>query len=174
MIELKTKMRRGLALICIGALTLMIACGGDGGETSAVGADSGESADAVCSPVGEDLEGDAAETVAVELQDYAFSPSTLEVSAGIVTFAAENTGSENHELAFLPGGGEVPLNDEGDPDEDALADAGAFELEAFGPGDTCNTTYELDPGTYALFCIVTSADGVTHYDKGMKGEVVVG
>ncbi len=36
-----------------------------------------------------------------------------------VTFVTENVGSENHELAFLPGGGEVPFKDAGEPDEDA-------------------------------------------------------
>lgn len=152
---------------------LLAGCGDTGTDgSSAVGADSGDEA-AECAAVNEELESEAVETVAIELQDYAFAPAEVEVDAGTVTFAANNTGSENHELAFLPGGGEVPLNSDGEPDEDALAAADAFELEAFGPGDTCNATYELDPGTYTMFCIVTSADGETHYDKGMRGELVV-
>lgn len=152
---------------------LMAACGdADTEGASAVGADSGDDP-AECAPVNEDLESQAVETVAIELQDYAFAPARVAVDAGTVTFVAENTGSENHELAFLPGGGEVPLNDEGESDEDALAAAGAFELEAFGPGDSCNATYALDSGTYTMFCIVCSADGETHYEKGMKGELVV-
>lgn len=76
-------------------------------------------------------------------------------------------------MAFLPGGGEVPLTDDGAPDENALGEAGAFELEGYGPGDTCNATYELDPGTYTLFCIIPAADGETHFEKGMDGELVV-
>jgi plastocyanin len=123
--------------------------------------------------VGEDLEADAAETVDIELNEYSFDPSEVEVGAGIVTFAATNAGAENHELAFLPGGGEIPLTDDGAPDEDALSDAGAFELEAFGPGQTCNATYELEAGTYTLFCIVEAADGETHAAKGMLGELTV-
>jgi plastocyanin len=91
-----------------------------------------------------------------------------------VTFAAENTGAENHELAFLPGGGDVPLTGDGAPDEDALAAAGAFELEAFGPGQTCNATYDLDPGTYTMFCIVETPEGTTHYEEGMRGTLTVG
>lgn len=167
----RSKAIRVVNFVLIAAL--FAACGDSGTEGSvAVGADSGDEA-ADCAPVNEDLEPDAVETVAIELQDYAFAPAAVAVDAGTVTFAANNTGSENHELAFLPGGGEVPLNDDGEPDEDALAAAGAFELEAFGPGDTCNATYELDPGTYTMFCIVTSADGETHYDKGMRGELVV-
>ena len=143
-------------------------------DSSAPGHDSGSSVEeAACSPVGEDLAASASETVEIELGDYAFGPAMVEVGAGVVSFAAQNIGTENHELAFLPGGGEVPLNDQGEPDEDALASAGAFELEAFGPGMTCDATYELEAGTYTLFCIVTSADGETHYDKGMRGQLVV-
>ncbi|MGH9153618.1 MAG: hypothetical protein ACRD03_14715 [Acidimicrobiales bacterium] len=96
----------------------------------------------------------------------------MSAKAGVVTFTARNAGTENHELAFLPGGGEVPMKG-GEPDEAALERSGAFELEAFGAGKTCDATYELKVGTYTLFCIVTSSDGKTHYDKGMRGQLVV-
>lgn len=165
---------RRLAVVSVAAMLALSACGGEDEADEGVGADPGASAqEAACAPVGEDLEGTARETVTVRLADYAFAPSTLAVDAGVVTFAAVNVGGENHELAFLPGGGEVPVTGEGEPDEDALAAADAFELEAFGPGQTCNATYDLEPGTYTLFCIVTSPDGQTHYDKGMEGELVV-
>lgn len=68
----------------------------------------------------------------------------------------------------------MPLNTQGDPDEGALETAGAFELEAFGAGQSCNATYDLKPGAYTLFCVVTGTDGRTHYDKGMRGQLVVG
>ena len=166
---------RFVAVIWVATVLGLSACGDDGGDVTdtGVGADSSDAEEAACAPVGEDLEDEATETLAVQLDDYAFVPSALKVEAGVVTFAAENVGSENHELAFFPGGGKVPLTGEGEPDEDALADAGAFELEAFGPGQTCEATYDLEPGTYTLFCIVVSPDGQTHYDKGMEGELVV-
>ncbi len=66
----------------------------------------------------------------------------------------------------------MPVTD-GAPDEDALAEAGAFELEAFGAGQTCNATYELEPGSYTMFCIVETADGETHLTLGMQGELRV-
>ena len=97
---------------------------------------------------------------------------SVEAPAGIVTFALDNQGAENHELAFLPGGGEVPFTD-GAPDEAALEDAGAFELEAFSSGQTCNATYDLEPGEYTLFCIIETADGETHYELGMQGTLTV-
>jgi len=173
--------------VAVGALLLVagVSCGEDDGgevrslgEGSASGSGSGSgsasaSGVASCSPVGEDLEADATATAAVDLVDYAFDPPTVEVPAGIVTFEVTNAGEEDHELAVLPGGGEVPLTDDGAPDEAALEAAGAFELEAFPAGDTCNATWELEPGTYTLFCVVESPDGRTHYEQGMEGTLVV-
>lgn len=124
--------------------------------------------------MGEDLEAEADTTVDLQLADYEFVPNDVEVDAGTVTFAAENIGAEAHELAFIPGGGDVPLNADGDPDEDALAEMGAFELEAFGPGQTCNATYVLEAGDYTLFCIVETAEGETHASLGMTGSLTVG
>ncbi len=161
-----------LALAVVLGLVVGGCGGGDDADDGGVTGDS-SSEEAACSPVGESLEATAARTVPVELKEYSFSPAQVDVSAGIVTFAARNAGIENHELAFLPGGGDVPLNSGGDPDEDALGVAGAFELETFGPGQTCNATYDLKPGTYTLFCIVTDTDGKTHYEKGMRGRLVV-
>ncbi|MCO8126179.1 hypothetical protein NHL50_03050 [Acidimicrobiia bacterium EGI L10123] len=158
------------------------ACGDDDDVAAGPSTDSGEEsvgADVVeygseCSPVGEDLEAEAEETVAIQLADYAFVPADVTVAPGVVTFAATNVGEEAHELAFLPGGGEVPLTQDGAPDEEALAEAGAFELEAFPAGEDCNATYDLEPGEYTLFCIVEAADGETHYEKGMAGTLTVG
>ena len=53
------------------------------------------------------------------------------------------------------------------------ADTVTFELEAFGPGQSCSATSELTAGTYALFCIVEAGDGETHFAKGMKSTLVV-
>ena len=67
----------------------------------------------------------------------------------------------------------MPTTAEGAPDEDASAEAGVFELEAFGPGKTFLARADLDPGIYTLLCIVVSTDGQTHLDEGMRGELVV-
>jgi plastocyanin len=163
--------RRLLVMVAVAlSVALLGACGGD--DESGVAADSADAA-SPCSPVGEELAARDGRTVPVELKEYSFTPATLDVAEGVVTFAATNRGTLDHELAFLPGGGEVPLNRDGDPDEEALETAGAFELEAFGPGQTCNATYDLDPGTYTVFCIVTDDDGQTHLQKGMRGRLTV-
>ncbi|MGH8901415.1 MAG: plastocyanin/azurin family copper-binding protein [Egibacteraceae bacterium] len=168
----------GVALV-IGLAVAGAGCGdneqapSDADDGAASGTASGVAA-GECHPVGTKLEGKARETVSVGLDEYTFRPASIKVQAGTVTFEAENVGEENHELAFLPGGGDVPLTSDGVPDEDALAEAGAFELEAFGPGQTCNATYKLEPDTYTLFCIVEAPDGTTHLSKGMRGRLVVG
>ena len=141
---------------------------------SASGSGSGSgSGVAECKPVGTDLEGQATQTVAVELADYRITPAEMTVPAGIVTFDVTNKGPENHELAFLPGGGPVPTDSDGMPDETALEDAGAFELEGFPAGQSCQATFDLAPGTYTMFCVLESDDGMTHYSKGMKGTLTV-
>jgi plastocyanin len=156
--------------------------GSASGSASASGTGSGSgsasgsavaAAEQECSPVGQDLESQATATVDLALADCAFEPSDVDVEAGIITFATTNVGTEAHELAFLPDGGDVPLTGGGEPDEEALAEAGAFELEAYGPGQDCNATYELEPGSYTLFCIVEAPDGETHYEKGMRGTLAV-
>lgn len=184
-------MRRSLLAATTAGL-LMAGCGGstptvtdlssgsDASDASASGSTSGTgsgssaaAAEAECSPVNEDLEAEATSSVDVSLVEYAFDPSSIEVDAGVVTFATSNDGTEAHEFAVLPGGGEVPLMADGAPDEAALEAAGAFELEAYGPGQDCNATWELDPGEYTLFCIVESPDGQTHAEQGMVGELTV-
>lgn len=174
-----SRRRRVLALLMVVSL-VVAACGpDDGGEVrdldssgtaSGSGSGSGSASASAsgtageCTPVNPELEADADATVDIQLLDYAFDPQTIDVESGVVTFAATNGGTEPHELAFLPGRGEVPFTEDGVPDEAALEEAGAFELEAFGPGEDCNATYELEPGTYTVFCIVETADGTTHYE----------
>lgn len=166
--------------------TLLVACGDDdgadvrasgeaSGSGSASNSGSGGSGSGVasCAPVGGDLAADADQTVEIELLDYAFAPAAVEVSAGVVTFLATNGGDEVHELAVLPGGDDVAFIEPGVPDEDALAAAGAFELEGFPAGTSCDATWELEVGDYTLFCIVPAEDGETHYEKGMRGTLTV-
>lgn len=170
-------------ITAVSIASLLAACGGGGGTVTSEGDPSGSvasgsgsasvAADASCEPVGEELEADAVQTVAVDLSDYTIELDTSEVAAGVTTFEVVNGGTEPHELAFLPGGGEVPLTDDGAPDEEALEAAGAFELEAFAPDGSCEATYDLEPGTYTLFCIVESPDGDTHAEKGMVTTLTV-
>ena len=166
-------MRQLGRIVALGAVALaLVACGGDDGEASD-GVDADAATGRPCEPVGTELEDEAVGTVSVGLDEYAFDPADLHAPVGMVTFETVNNGDEAHELAFLPGGGEVPLTADGAPDEDALGEAGAFELEAYGPGQECDGTFALEAGTYTVFCLVEASDGKTHLAKGMRGELKV-
>jgi len=153
--------------VCAGLSLLAVGCG-TSEETA--GDESAAEPMRSCEPVGTELEDRAVKVVDISTTDFLFTPADIDVPAGLVTFAVTNDGKHEHELAFLPGGGDVPFVD-GEPDEDALAAAGAFELEAFGPGQTCNATFELAAGTYTIFCIVRLDDDETHLHRGMEGQV---
>ena len=162
-----------VALVALGALT---ACAEDSAAdtvtTDSVTSDSVVDGPRECEPVNTELEREATSTIDITLTDYAFDRTEYRAEAGVITFHAVNEGGDNHEIAFLPAGGDVPHVD-GRPDEDALAEVGAFELEAFGPNRSCNATYELAAGTYTLFCIVDIDDEHTHYDEGMRATLIV-
>ncbi len=158
------------------ALTTLVviaaACGADDDGAASPAATAGPDAPRICEPVNVELESVADQTVSITATEFAFADLEYEAVPGTVTFEVANRGGEEHELAFLPGGGDVPYTDD-EPDEAALEARGAFELEAFGPGQTCNATYELAAGTYTLFCIVRTADGDNHYDRGMRATLTV-
>ena len=166
-------MRQVGRIAAVGAVALLLAACGDDAESSGEEVTGDAVSDRPCVPVGSELEAEAVATVEVGLDEYTFDPTALEAPTGVVTFETTNNGDEPHELAFLPGGGEVPLTADGAPDEDALADAGAFELEGYGPGGSCNGTFELEAGTYTVFCIVEADDGSTHLSKGMEAQLLV-
>jgi hypothetical protein len=101
-----------------GRMPRFLQCGDDGDASDDLGADSATSRP--CVPAGTGIEDEAVGVVSVGLDEYAFDPATLRAPVGVVTFETVNNGAEAHELAFLPGGGEVPLTAGGAPDEDAL------------------------------------------------------
>ena len=150
----------------------MSACASGGPDAAPPPDTDGPTEPRECEPVNVDLEPQADQQIAVGANDFAFDQLEYSATAGTITFEVTNNGGEEHELAFLPGGGAVPFLD-GEPDEAALEAAGAFELEAFGPDQSCSATYDLPAGVYTLFCIVSTDDGQTHYDKGMKSTLIV-
>ncbi|MGQ0743947.1 MAG: hypothetical protein ACT4OS_06355 [Acidimicrobiales bacterium] len=100
---------------------------------------------------------DQADTVAAyTLVEYAFEGPTT-VKGPNVFFTAENTGEEDHELEVLDASGE------------ALG-----EVAAFAPGaKAAPFAAVMEPGTYTLQCILESADGQQHKDKGMVATLTV-
>jgi iron uptake system component EfeO len=89
-------------------------------------------------------------TVAVEAREYAFTPSTLTVPAGEVTFSVRNAGNEEHEFEIFRG--------------DTVVD----EIEGLVPGLTKPLTVTLAAGSYTFKCLLNG-----HNQLGMEGTLTV-
>jgi FtsP/CotA-like multicopper oxidase with cupredoxin domain len=90
---------------------------------------------------------EGAETVSVDLTDFAIEPKALEVEAG-AALRVSNTGQTAHNLAVEGAGLATEILE---PSAEADLDVSS-----------------LDPGTYTIFCEVPG-----HKDAGMVGELVV-
>ena len=110
------------------------------------------------------LWGAAAPTVQVGLAEMAVKAKPASVPAGRVTFVVKNTGSVEHELVVVRGGGALRVK--GFKADEHGRDLG--EIEDIAPGKSGRLTLTLTPGTYSLICNV-----VGHYQLGMRGKLVV-
>ncbi len=110
--------------------------------------------------------------------DFAYALDIESVPAGLVTVTQDNQGEESHQVTL------IRLEDGQTADQlaDALATGGdsAAAPEAFAggpnstpPGGSDATTVELTEGDYALICFIPSADGESHFQKGMVGSLSV-
>jgi hypothetical protein len=117
--------------------------------------------------------GGSGSTVDVSLFEWGVDPSTDSLAAGEITFAATNDGGEPHELVIVRdvAPGDLPVDEDGRVVEDDLPD-GAFigEIEEFEAGTTESATFDLEAGTYTLFCNIIEEEGgevESHYVNGM-------
>ena len=125
-----------LATVGLGLAALLAACGGG---TASSGP--GGSVPAASLPAG---------TYAVEAKEYSFTPSTISVPAGEVTFRVKNTGVEEHEFEIFQG--------------ETVID----EVEGLVPGLTKDLTVTLAAGDYTFLCKLNG-----HDQLGMKGTLTV-
>jgi iron uptake system component EfeO len=131
-----SRSRRPVALILtLATAAVLAACGGNASTTGA----------ATTVPSG---------IVAVQASDatgaYTFTPSTLTVPAGSVTFSVRNAGSEEHEFEIFKG--------------ETVVD----EIEGLVPGLTKELTVTLAAGDYTFMCKING-----HDLAGMKGTLTV-
>ncbi len=91
-------------------------------------------------------------TVAVEAKEYAFTPSTITVPAGDVTFQVKNNGTEEHEFELFEADGTTVID----------------EVEGLVPGLTKPLTVTLKAGSYQYMCKLNG-----HDQLGMKGTLTV-
>jgi uncharacterized cupredoxin-like copper-binding protein len=124
--------RLALASVGLAAAAAFAACGGGNPQSSGP---------AASLPAG---------TYAVEAKEYAFTPSTLSVPAGEVTFQVHNAGTQEHEFEIFQG--------------DTVKD----EVEGLVPGLTKTLTVPLEPGEYTFKCLLNG-----HDQLGMTGTLTV-
>jgi plastocyanin len=89
-------------------------------------------------------------TIAVEATNYAFTPSTISVPAGEVTFRVRNAAGEEHEFEIFQG------------------ETLKGEIEGLVPGLTKDLTVPLEAGDYTYVCKLNG-----HDQLGMKGTLTV-
>jgi uncharacterized cupredoxin-like copper-binding protein len=89
-------------------------------------------------------------TIAIEAKEYSFTPSSITVPAGSVTFSVKNAGNEEHEFEIFQG--------------DKVVD----EIEGIVPGLTKSASVTLAAGDYTFLCKLNG-----HDQLGMKGTLTV-
>ena len=97
--------------------------------------------------------------IEVEAREYSFSfESPVDIAKGeAIEFELKNLGTEQHEFEVL------------NPSGEAIG-----EIEAIDAGKEAKATFEFtETGTYSYQCLVETADGVEHSEKGMKGTFTV-
>jgi len=127
--------RLSLASIGLGAAAVLAACGGSTLPSSGP---------AASLPAG---------TYAVEAKDYAFTPSSLTIPAGDVTFRVHNVGTQEHEFEIFQG------------------ETVVSEIEGLVPGLTLElkvAAADLPPGEYTFKCLLNGHDKL-----GMTGTLTV-
>ncbi len=175
MVRFTKMMAVGSALVLMMALT---ACGDDDDASS-------DTADtASTDTAGTDTEmadtGGGDGTVNVVLSEWIVEPDPTSAAAGTVEFVASNEGGEAHELVVVKGDdpAALPQDDTGLVLEDELEE-GAFigEIEEFDAGGTESASFDLEAGSYILFCNIVEeeADGTfeSHFDEGMVNTFTV-
>jgi plastocyanin len=88
-------------------------------------------------------------TVSMTAVEFAFQPSTVNVSSGTVTFTLRNDGQFPHNIAF-------------DGRE------GTLFGDNLASGQSASATITLPPGTYTFYCPVDA-----HRDRGMVGTLTI-
>lgn len=114
----------------------------------------------------------ARQSVTFIAEDFAFG-GPASVRSGYVDVEVENKGKEPHQvlLARLSDGATAESLNEKLAAND-YADLAAATLvggpQGAGPGAKASATVKLDPGSYAVLCLIPSeSDGVAHNAKGM-------
>jgi uncharacterized cupredoxin-like copper-binding protein len=135
---------------------------------------------AACGDDDDDASGDegGGASVSVVLAEFIVAPDPSSVVAGEVEFVAENVGADVHELVIVKGDdpASLPVDGDGVVIEDDLP-AGDFvgEIALVDPGAEGSASFDLDAGSYILFCNILTQIGTggSHFQEGMVNTLTV-
>ena len=153
-------MRRSLGtLACTLPMALTLACDGD---------QPAPAREAATPPA-------APPVVEIVANDYAYTaPDTI--PGGFVTLRVRDEGKELHHVTLFKLGEGKTVSDL----MTAMAAGGPIPwAQEYGgpntpvPGAVSEATVELEPGSYAMVCLIPSADGMPHMAKGMVKAITV-
>lgn len=115
----------------------------------------------------------AASPIAVQLAEWSVVAPT-NIAAGTVEFGVENLGVFSHEFAIARGDSyeTLPQLDNGAVDEQSLGDDFLGKADVIDLGQTTTVSFELEPGTYVLFCNI-SVGPESHAGEGQVLSVTV-
>jgi uncharacterized cupredoxin-like copper-binding protein len=126
---------------------------------------------AACSSSGSEVD--------VSLIEWGVTPSPTSVSSGEVTFNAANDGGELHEMVIVKdvAPADLPTDENGHVVEEEIPEGALVgEIPEIEAGTTESASFDLEPGTYTIFCnIVEDDEGVveSHFKNGMVNTVEV-
>ncbi len=175
-------------------MSLAAGCGSDDpeGEATNLGEDAatsstlkGGTSTSVANPQGEcEIQGGIGTQgtdVILTLSEFKISPSVSRAAAGIVSFVAENTGQEDHEVVVVQADSaeSLPRDADGALDKAKLAEGALIgEIEPMAPGQVCRGNFALQAGRYVLACNVVEEEenGVkeSHLAEGMHVDFALG
>jgi hypothetical protein len=118
-----------------------------------------------------------ADPVVVSLTDFEISIDTNAFASGTVNFEVSNPDDGPHEFNIARGTSytELPMLPNGSVDEEALGDdfLGKTSVLMAPIGSTKVVSYDLEPGSYVLFCNLGESRTFSHAAAGMVLSVVV-
>lgn len=137
---------------------------------------------AACGDDDDDASGDGAggDSVDVVLSEWIVEPDPTSAAAGTVEIVAKNEGGEVHELVVVKGDDPdaLPVDEDGKVIEDDLPEGDFIgEIAEFDAGTEETASFDLEAGSYILFCNITEEedDGTveSHFQEGMVNTITV-
>ena len=119
--------------------------------------------------------------VTAALSEWKIDLTKSQVGAGIVSFVAENTGKEKHEMVVVKADSAdaLPTDGDGAMDESKLPEGALVgEIEPMAAAQLCQANFPLQAGQYVLLCNVVDKEEAgtveSHFAEGMHTPFTVG